>query len=260
MSVHSLTCFGVGDGRPGADRNHSSFLYRFGEASFLLDCGEPLSRSYKASGLSFDLPDRIVISHLHCDHIGGFFMFIQGLWLERRTRPLTVHMPEYAIAPVRKMLESAMIFDELLHFKLKFQALKRSAPVQFKGVRVTPFLNTHLETLRQRFQKKYRHTFESFSFLIESRECRVAHSADLGAPEDLEPLLKKPVDLLVCELAHFRAEDLFRYLQGRSIGKLVLIHLGAEYWTDRARVRRLGRQMLGGIPLQIAQGRHTIPL
>ena len=88
MPMAKLTCFGVGDGWPCADRGHSSFLYELGQTTWLVDCGEPLSRSYKLSGRSYDQIDRILVSHLHCDHIGGFFMFMQGLWLERRRKAL----------------------------------------------------------------------------------------------------------------------------------------------------------------------------
>src|SRR3954468_20302808 len=104
MGKFALKCFGVGDGWRCADRNHSSFLYRFGQTNFLVDCGEPLSRSYKTSGLSYDAFDRIFISHLHSDHTGGFFMFLQGLWLEGRTKALPVHMPTDGIKPFQQML------------------------------------------------------------------------------------------------------------------------------------------------------------
>src|SRR6185503_16206141 len=105
MDSLSLKCFGVGDGAPNSDRGHASFLYQFAKGSFLLDCGEPLSRSFKASGTELESFDRIVISHLHSDHIGGFFMFIQGLWLRQRTRPVIVHLPAEAIKPIQQMLD-----------------------------------------------------------------------------------------------------------------------------------------------------------
>ncbi|MEW6302459.1 MAG: MBL fold metallo-hydrolase [Verrucomicrobiota bacterium] len=257
MRGNTLTCFGVGDGLPCGDRNHSAFLYQLGKSGLLIDCGEPLSCSFKASGLDYNLLDRIFLSHLHCDHIGGFFMFTQGLWLEQRTKPLTVNLPEYGIKPIRQLLDSSMIFDELLSFRLRFEGLKAGKPVTFNGTKVTPFHTTHLESLRRAFQRKYPHPFEAFSFLIETRGVRIAHSADLGAPEDLEPLLRKPVDLLVCELAHFATVDLFRYLHGRPIKQLVLIHLSRPHWEDRAKVRELGKKLLGGIPFSIARDGET---
>src|SRR5687768_17086560 len=92
MDDFSLKCFGVGDGTPSAERNHSAYLYRLGTATLLIDCGEPVSRSFKATGLSYETIDRIFLSHLHSDHVGGLFMLLQGFWLEQRRQQLTIHL------------------------------------------------------------------------------------------------------------------------------------------------------------------------
>lgn len=260
MGKFSLKCFGVGDGWPCADRNHAAFLYRFDKASFLVDCGEALSSSYKASGLSYDAFDRIFISHLHSDHTAGFFMFIQGLWLERRTKALPVHMPAEGIKPFRQMLEAGLIFPELLQFKMRFEALRVRRPVTTNGVRVTPFRSSHLDQLRAAFQKRHPQKFEAFCFLMEAGRLRVGHSADIGAPEDLAPLLQKPLDLLVCELAHFQPEDLFRYLNGQAIKRIVFIHVARPYWEKLGKMRQLATRMLGGIPYSFARDGEEITL
>ena len=101
MGKCSLTCFGVGDGWPCADRNHSSFLYQFGKTSLLIDCGEGVSGAFKATGLPYDTIDGIFISHLHADHFAGFFMLMQGFWLERRRKKLSVHLPGVGPCPAR---------------------------------------------------------------------------------------------------------------------------------------------------------------
>src|SRR5262245_53277717 len=124
MSACSVKCFGVGDGVPNPDRNHSSYLYTFGDASVLIDCGEPLSRSLKASGVSYVAIDRVVISHLHSDHFAGFFMLLQSFWLEQRRKDLVVQMPEDAIAPFQHMLRSAYLFEELLPFRMRLEPLR----------------------------------------------------------------------------------------------------------------------------------------
>src|SRR5689334_13069331 len=183
----TVTCFGTGDGLPCADRNHASFLYRFGQTRILIDCGEPLDRHYKASGLSYDAVDSIFISHLHSDHIGGFFMFMQGLWLEKRRKELAVYMPGRAIAPLREMLKTVLIFDELLQFRLRLLPLRERGSVVLGNsssrVRVTPFRTSHLNGLRARFEKKYSSAFSSYCFLLETSDRRVGHSSDLGKPE-----------------------------------------------------------------------------
>lgn len=260
MGKFALKFFGVGDGWPCADRNHASFLYRLGDVSILMDCGEPISRSFKASGLHYDTIDRIFISHLHSDHIAGFFMLMQGFWLEQRKKDLPVSMPADGIKPFIELLQAGLVFKELLQFKLSFEALKVAKPVMTGDVRVTPYPSTHLEQLRRSFQKKYPQDFAAYCFLIEKGMMRIGHSADIGCPEDLEPLLRKPLDLLVCELAHFRAEDLFLYLNGRAIKRIVFMHVGRPYWEDLKKTHKLAAKMLPNIPFSFAKDNQEIPL
>ena len=260
MGKFALKLFGVGDGWPCGDRNHASFLYRLGEVSILIDCGEPISRSYKASGLHYDTIDRIFISHLHSDHIAGFFMLMQGFWLEQRKKDLPVSMPADGIKPIGDLLKAGLVFQELLQFKLRFEALRVRKPVLVGDVRVTPYPSSHLEQLRRAFQKKYPQDFAAYCFLIEQGKLRIGHSADIGCPEDLEPLLQKPLDLLVCELAHFRAEDLFLYLQSRAIKRIIFMHVGRPYWEDLKGTKRLAAKMLPGIPISFARDNQEIPL
>lgn len=248
-----LKCLGVGDGWPCADRNHSSYLYRFGKTRVLIDCGENVAGTLKAAHIGPDAIDGVVLSHLHSDHFGGLFMLLQGFWLGPRRKHLKIHLPQDGIQPIRSMLEAGMIFDELLAYRPSFEALNAGATFKVGSVRITPFPTTHLETLRQSHQKEHPLRFEAFSFLLESGKVRIAHSADLGAPEDLEPLLTKPLDLLVCELAHFTPESLFSYLRGRKIKRIVFMHLSDRLWRNRAVLSKLARKSLGGIPFSFAR-------
>jgi len=252
MDAHLLKCYGVGDGWPCASRHHSSFLYRFGKVSILLDCGEPVSGSFKASGLDYDTIDRIFLSHLHCDHVGGFFMLMQGFWLEQRQKDLVVHLPADGIKPIRQMLDASCIFDELLAFRLRFEPLKAGQPVVTHNVKVTPFPTSHLDSLRQAFQAQYPQSFEAFCFLLESDRTRVGHSADIGSPEDLAPLVEQPLDLLVCEIAHCKPDDLFHFLKGRPIKRILFMHLARRAWLNLEETRAQASNILGSIPFTFA--------
>lgn len=260
MQDVSVTCFGVGEGMPCGDRNHSAYLFRLGGAAFLVDCGDPISRSYKASGLSYDLVDRVLLSHLHADHFGGFFMLLQSFWLERRARPLPVHLPAEGVAPVRQMVNAAYLYDELLPFRLGFEPLAPHSPITQGGATVTPFPTTHLEGFRKSFSRQHPAEFASYSFLFETEGCRLAHSADVGAVSDLEPLLSEPLDLLVCELSHCEAEELFAFLQGRAIRRLALVHLSRRYWDRLDETRQLAARRLPGIPVVFPRDGDVISL
>lgn len=260
MSSAAVTCFGVGDGVPNVDRNHSSYLYRLGDATVLIDCGEPVAKSLKASGLNYDAIDRVFISHLHSDHFGGFFMLLQSFWLEQRRKDLVVHLPDEAIAPLQQMLRSAYLFEELLPFALRFEPLRTGQTIQVKNLAITPYPTTHLEKLRQRFQGKYPGRYEAFCFLLENGGQRIAHSCDLGAPEDLSPLLAKPAELVVCEVSHFEPQTLFDYLRGQRIQRLALVHIGRREWQDVEKLAEAARKTLPGVEVLVPQDQAKLDI
>lgn len=237
---------------PNADRNHSSYLYQFGETALLVDCGEPVSRSCRAAGIGSDTVDRLLLSHLHSDHFGGLFMLLQGLWLEKRRKPLPIHLPADGIQPIRQMLDLANLVPELLHFGVEMEPWEAGQPITQGKVRVTPYPTTHLESLRQQLQAKYPGQYAAYCFLLEHEGHRIGHSADLGAPSDLAPLLLHPLDLLVCELSHFTIPEICNYLRGRPIKKVLFTHLSRHCWEDFGGTRREVTRLLPGMNVVFA--------
>ncbi len=247
MHTLTLTCLGTGDGIPGTRRNHSAYLYTFGDANVLIDCGEPVSQTYAAAGLSPDLIDTIVISHMHSDHFSGLFMLLQSFWLDGRRKPLPIYMPHDAISTVRQLLNNAYLFPDALPFPVTFNSLQPGLPVTTKDLVVTPHRTTHLDRARSKFQTTYGGEYLACCFLIEAGELRIGHSADIGAAQDLEPLLAQPLDLLLCEVAHVKSEVLFEYLKGRQIRRILFTHVARYEWQHLEEVREKAEQILKGM-------------
>ena len=249
----ALTCLGVGDGWPCRDRGHSSFLYRLAGQTLLMDCGDGMSTAFNRLGVSYDAVDRVFLSHLHSDHVGGFLMLVQGMWLERRRRPLVVHLPEEGMEPLRRMLDAVYLFEELVGFRLEMRPLEAGKAVRVGAVRVVPHSTSHLANLKSSFGQKYRQAFDCFSFVMETPDRRVAHSADIGGEDDLRPLLEKPLDHLTCELAHCDLEGICDLLRGKEIGGVTFIHLARSLWENLPGTRRKLRARLGGMPFEIGR-------
>jgi hypothetical protein len=154
-------------------------------------------------------------------------------------------LPGKAIKPLREMLNTVFLFDEVLPFRLQLVPLEAGKAIKIRDVRVRPYYTTHLVRTRAQFGKKYRSDFSAYCFVVEHKSARIGHSADLGRPEDLEPVVRQPLDLLVCELSHFTPDEIFSYLRKREIKQVAFVHIGRTYHENMAGLRRLAKKILG---------------
>ena len=253
-AIQSVTCFGVGEGWPSGSRRHASFLYRFGQTHLLVDCGDGMSGTFKATGVSYDSVDAVFLSHMHSDHVGGFSMFVQALWLKRRRRPLPVFAAPRALAALQAWLAATLLPPELIGFEIVWTPLAPAGRFSVGEVTVTAHLTTHLESLRRSFETRYPTTsFEAFSFTLESGGHRAAHTADIGAVDDVKQLLSPRPDLLVCELSHVELEPLCELLRTRPPGRVVFVHVAREHLEASERTSHWLEERLGPMPFSLAR-------
>ncbi|HKM13166.1 MAG TPA: ribonuclease Z [Bacteroidales bacterium] len=89
----SLTTMGTASARPVANKYPSAHVLRIHGRLFLIDCGEGTQLQLSRYGFSHVKIDRIFISHLHGDHLFGFFGLVSTMALMGRTAPLYVYAP-----------------------------------------------------------------------------------------------------------------------------------------------------------------------
>lgn len=225
----SITFLGTSDGLPSPDRHYASLLLRLAGQTVLLDCGEPCSHTLKRMAVDFNSLDAIFVTHTHSDHVGGLPMLVQSLWLEQRIRPLPLWMPRHAIAPLQHWLHTCYLYEPQIHFRLQWKPLSaRSAP-RIGSVRIRARRTTHLDAVRNIFAKDHPQIgFDAFSLLLEGSGKRVVYSGDIGSPLDLVPLLKRPVDVLVVEMAHCNPDQMLDLLRLHEIRHIVFTHLSRQ--------------------------------
>jgi ribonuclease BN (tRNA processing enzyme) len=139
-----VTFLGTSDGVPFANRRHASLLVRMAGRTILLDCGEPCSHTLKRLDVDFNSIDAVVITYTHSDHVGGFPMLVQSMWIERRRRPLPVCIPQHAIRPLRNWLRACYLFDSLLPFHIQWRSLSERSVMRCGSVRMHAFRTSHL--------------------------------------------------------------------------------------------------------------------
>jgi len=226
----SVTFLGTGPGTVASSRGQSSILLQTGVSSVLLDAGEPCSRSLLDLGFSLADLDAVLITHGHADHIGGLPLLLQAIASHGGADALRLGLPAHLQAPLEAWLR--LIFLPLDGFKFSVTSFPWQAGVAVTvgDVVTVPRPNTHLDT----WKKSGRPEVESFLFDVTCEGKRLVYSGDLGAPADLLPVINAPIDLLVCELAHFSAEELAAVLKPAQIGALCLTHLSREAGERRA--------------------------
>ena len=90
----SVTFLGTGGSVPNKFRNLPSVLVRRGPELFLFDCGEGTQRQFLQARAGVNRKMRILISHLHGDHVFGLPGMLHSLSFMGRSRELEIIGPK----------------------------------------------------------------------------------------------------------------------------------------------------------------------
>lgn len=234
----SVTFLGTGPGDVVAGRFQASILLECSGLDVLLDAGEPCSGRLLELGFSLTDLDAVWLTHAHPDHIGGLPLLLQACRLHGRDRALPLGVPAHLAEPLGRWLEAVHLPADRLGFALEEFSWQDGVPVGLADLSVIPRRTTHLPAGEGK---------EAFLLEISDADRRMVYSGDVGSVDDLNGVLNRPMDLLICELAHVTPADLAAKLQTARIGVLCLTHVAAAWERKREEIKRQFESVLEGV-------------
>jgi ribonuclease BN (tRNA processing enzyme) len=228
MSDAKYTILGSSSGKASPNRFCTSILLESLETNILLDVGEGSTFSLLRQGVDVNSIKHIFISHMHSDHVGGFPLLVQTMYLEGRKDDLEVYLPSEAVAEMDRYMMMLYLFDEKIDFRINYYSIGFQYLYQGPNIKVKAYPNRHLLGYKKIIQDLFLPLkMESFCFGIESYGKRTIFSGDIGSLDDLNVIIQD-VDLLICESMHIELFKLFGFLKEKQAKRVVLIHIPVD--------------------------------
>src|SRR5690625_249119 len=116
-----ISFLGTGSAVPSVDRDNTSILFTVDDINILVDVSGNPSRKIKEMNKSLDEIDYILLTHFHIDHIYGLPALLWGMWLENRSRPLTILINEENEQDLESWFQTIKLAELDINFTITIQ-------------------------------------------------------------------------------------------------------------------------------------------
>lgn len=183
---------GSSSGLPEKNKNLSSLYIECHSLHFLIDCGEGVAHRIQDLSIDHNTLDIVAISHFHPDHISGFFMLIQTLYLQKRNKKLTVYLPE-RIPEFSKILDLFYTFQARLSFELEFKHFSELC-LDFPFITIKK--NDHLQNYKDFIiSNTLPNEMNSYSVRFNENNASLLYTSDINTTKSIDNLFD---NLQVC--------------------------------------------------------------
>ncbi|MBR2043058.1 MAG: ribonuclease Z [Clostridia bacterium] len=236
-----IVFLGTSHGAPEVGRKCSCIMVETGKNRYLIDIGIDPIPDLKNRNIPVESVKKVFVTHMHGDHISGILPYIGGCscWWFRFSNP-----EFYLPMDIEKFKIGMNAWFDMLGSKIKdfaFHRVNDGVICDDGTIKLTAYRTKHCE--------------ESYAYLLEAEGKRVFFSGDLcpdGPDKDFPTeVLNAPLDLAVCESAHFDATEYIPLFENKkdNIKQLVITH----YTEQRVPFIHEMAATLKGVPVAIAR-------
>lgn len=98
----TLHLLGTGAAVSDPHRTTTMLAVSDGISTIVVDCGGDVLQRLMEAGIALESIDALIVTHEHPDHVSGFPLFMEKLWLAGRRRPIPVYGIRQAIEQARR--------------------------------------------------------------------------------------------------------------------------------------------------------------
>ncbi len=218
-----LHLLGTGAALSDSSRTTTMLAAASGESVVAMDCGGDLIHRLLAAGLQPGSIDALILSHEHPDHVSGFPLFMEKIWLAERRRAIPVCGPKPAIDQARRIFEA---FDT--------SGWKGLPRIIWREVELSEGAAVWENESWKVTASPGRHGVPSIGVRLEERETGsvAVYSADTERSDEIARLADA-AEILVHEAGgdfkgHSTVQDAANVARQAGVGRLVLVHLPPE--------------------------------
>lgn len=210
---------GTSPGLPNLQTHLSALYAEVNGKHLLFDCGEGTSYQLLRHGLAGDTLDAVFISHYHPDHVSGIFMLLQMLYLQNRTKPLQLFLPERPAALI-EMTQLQYTFIQKFGFQVQILDCNE---IELYHEEIEPALTDHLLGYEELIKASgLPNQMRSYAFRIEDTHGALVYTSDLQTTDCISNLLSGCHTAIVDAL-HPEAAQVMK-LQYTDLKRVILTH------------------------------------
>ena len=210
-----ITFVGSSHGVPEAHRKCTCIMIEVGENAYFVDMGSSGMDALRTYGVPVDAVKGIFVTHMHGDHLNGLPEYIELLTWYFKTADPVVCLP---------MLDAVDVINDWVRVTLSGETreirYRETQPgvVYDDGVLKVTAIPTQ-------------HCLKSYAYIVEAEGKTVLFTGDLKNPGIDFPAAaqERPLDLVVCESAHFEATDYLPVFEKCDIKKVCVTHYSDRF-------------------------------
>lgn len=200
-----ITFLGTGHGVPSAERACSCTMIETGDSIYYIDGGAPIADRTILAGREPTDAKALFLTHAHGDHLAGTYHLADLLNWKYKDTEFDFYFTEKRVNDALLELISATTKD-IDQKRIRFHVAKAGSVYDDGIIKVSYHPTSHLTPVGR----------PSYGILVEAEGKKVYFSGDLSQFLEAEDfpveIISEPIDLFVCEFAHFRISHLEPYL------------------------------------------------